>query len=313
MSALAKNYQILRMRSDLYLKWGMQIAGAILVCIGLGYFWIWLIQQLFVKERKKFSFALLGTSVFLVASLWGFGYVMQNIAPSLEVSLPWFGYFLVYCGLIFLFLVLITANYKSKHLWFLFLVWLVMFAVVGFLGFMFGVSLVVVYYLVSAYAEEFLKIGATQNAVNKTDFYSSDVLFFSVLVALGFSIVENLLYLFQQFAGLEGSGFFSLAVGRGIFSSLLHLIATGLVALLLYKYYQRIVYQWLSLLQKFWRVALCLLVGVVVHLCYNLAVEYGQSWVYVVLVVGGYFLLTYLMFLSDTVYKERDSRKKIQG
>ena len=238
----------------------MQIAGAILVCIGLGYFWIWLIQHLFLKERKKFSFSLLGASAFLVTSLYGFDYVMQGVAPVLEISLPWFGYFLLYCSLVFLFLLLVTANYRSKQLWFLFLVWVLLFAVVGFLGFKFGISLVVVYYLVSAYAEEFLKIGATENAVQKTDFFSSDVLFFSVLVALGFSIVENVLYIVQQSLGLEGAGVFSLAFGRGVFSSLLHLVATGSVALLLYKYYQNLVHQGLSLLQKSWRVMMCLLV-----------------------------------------------------
>jgi hypothetical protein len=33
-----------------------------------------------------------------------------------------------------------------------------MFAVVGFLGFMAGIQTVVIYYVISAYAEEFLKI-----------------------------------------------------------------------------------------------------------------------------------------------------------
>jgi RsiW-degrading membrane proteinase PrsW (M82 family) len=64
--------------------------------------------------------------------------------------------------------------------------------------------------VMSAYAEEFLKIGAAENVVSKTGFYSSQVLFFSVLVALGFSIVENLFYVGQQAFGGASAGMLSL-------------------------------------------------------------------------------------------------------
>lgn len=92
--------------------------------------------------------------------------------------------------------------------------------------------------------------------------------------------------------------------GRGIFSSLLHLVSTGLVALLLYKLYQHISLKGLSIIKKILRVVICLLAGVLLHVGYNLALEYSQVWVYVVLMVGGYFLLTYILFLSDQLYSE---------
>ncbi|MDR0608070.1 MAG: PrsW family intramembrane metalloprotease [Candidatus Peribacteria bacterium] len=63
-------------------------------------------------------------------------------------------------------------------------------------------------------------------------------MFLSILVALGFSIVENIFYVGQQAFGGEMNGMIALIFGRGFFSSLLHLIATGLIALLLYKLYQ---------------------------------------------------------------------------
>lgn len=280
----------------------MSIVVAVLLCILLGYFWIWLVQYLFVKEKKLFSWKLFGTSVFLVLALYCFSYVMQQFFPSIEgFSLSRFGYFLLYVALIFVFLIFFTFNYKTKQLWFLFVVWLLLFAVVGFFGFKIGLESVVLFYLVSAYAEEFLKIGATENATTITNFYSSDVLFFSLFVGLGFSIVENVLYIIQSFFG-EGGGMFSLIFGRGIFSSLLHLITTGLVALLLYTLYQHISLKNLSLLKKIIRVMVCLLAGVVLHVGYNIASEYSQIWIYVLLVIGGYFLLTYLLFLSDQLY-----------
>lgn len=181
----------------------MQIVAAIVVCILLGYFWIWLVQHLFLKEQKIFSRKMLATSIFLVVALYCFSYMMQYFFPQIAtLSLPWFGYFLLYVALIFLFLILFAFNYKTKQVWFLFVVWLLLFAVVGFFGFKIGLQSVVLFYLVSAYAEEFLKIGATENITVKTDFYSSDLLFFSIFIGLGFSIVENLLYIGQSFWGV---------------------------------------------------------------------------------------------------------------
>jgi RsiW-degrading membrane proteinase PrsW (M82 family) len=272
----------------------------------LGYFRIWLVQHLFRQDKKRFSLSLLGTSAFLVAALYGFSRLMQHfIAPEFvgTISLSWFGSFLVYCGLIFLFLILFHQNYQKQQLWFLFLIWLVMFAVVGILGFGFGLQAVMLW-VMSAYAEEFLKIGAAENAVSQTAFYSSDVLFFSLLVALGFSIVENIFYVGQQAWSGETAGMVSLVFGRGFFSSLLHMLATGVIALLLYKLYQRVVLQSLPAVKKVVRVMLCMVAGVALHLGYNVAVEYAQFWVYVVVVLGGYFLLSYILFLSDSLYQE---------
>ncbi|MDR0650074.1 MAG: PrsW family intramembrane metalloprotease [Candidatus Peribacteria bacterium] len=248
-------------------------------------------------------------SAFLVIALYGFSWVMQYFQHNelipyalTPITLPWFRYFLLYCGLIFLFLILFHRNYKKKQLWFLFFVWLIMFAGVGILGFTFGLQAVMLL-IMSAYAEEFLKIGTTENLVSKTEFYSSRVLFFSVLVALGFSIVENLFYVGQQVFGGASAGIVSLVFGRGFFSSLVHIIATGVIALVLYKLYQRTVLQQLSAFQKVVRVMIGMLIGVALHIGYNIAVEYSQVWVYAIVVIGGYFLLSYVLFLSDELYK----------
>ena len=49
-----------------------------------------------------------------------------------------------------------------------------------------------------------------------------------------------------------------------------------------------------------------MLIGVALHLGYNLAVGAAQFWVYVVVVIGGYFLLSYILFLSDGLYRVKE-------
>ncbi len=289
----------------------MKIAWAIIVCILLWYFWIWLIQHIFAKKQRKISRSLLWTSLLLVWSLLAFNSIIEAIFPWLWVIQNWtislsrWGCFLLYCGLIFLFLILIKWNWGKKQIRFLFWIWMILFAVVGFFGLKIWISASVLYYFILAYSEEFLKIWATENEVSKTDFYSSDLLFFSIFIALGFSIIENLFYLGSEIFSSNLEWVWGMVFGRWIFTSLLHFIATGLIALLMYKLYQQQYLNNLKIWQKIWRIVIAILIWVFIHRWYNLSLQHSNLLIYIILVIGGYFLLTYLLFLSDSLYLQK--------
>jgi hypothetical protein len=288
----------------------MKVTWAIIVCILLWYFWIWLIQHIFSKQERKISRKLFWTSFLLVWSLLAFNYIIKIIAPEIEaiqywdMSLDRWSYFLIYCGLIFLFIILLKWNWRKKQIRFLFLIRMILFAVVGFFGLKTWISATILYYLVLAYSEEFLKIWATENEVSKTDFYSSDLLFFSIFIALGFSIIENIFYLWSEIFS-DWEWIWGLVFGRWIFTSLLHFIATWLIALLLYKLYQQQYLKDLNIWQKIWRIVVAILIWVLIHRWYNLSVQHMNLLIYIVLVFGGYFLLTYLLFLSNSLYRQK--------
>lgn len=289
----------------------MKIALAIFVCILLWYFWIWLIQHIFAKHQKRFSRQLFWTSFVLVGSLLAFNFVIHAIFPDITTIQDgeiWYGRlwcFLLYCGLIFIFLIALNNNRKKNQIRFLLLIRMLLFAVVGFFGIKVWISATILYYFVLAYAEELLKIWATENKAVRTNFYSSDLLFFSIFIALWFSIIENIFYIGSEiFSG--GEWVWGMVFWRGIFTSLLHFIATGLVALLLFKLYQQHHLQNLTIWQKVWRIVVALLVGVLIHRWYNLSVQHMNLLIYIVLVFGGYFLLTYILFLSDALYIKKD-------
>ncbi len=289
----------------------MKIAWAIIVCILLWYFWIWLIQHIFAKSQRKISWKLFWTSFLLVWSLLAFNFIIEAIFPDLKaiydekLSFGWRVLFLLYCGLIFIFLILLKWNWRKKQIRFLFLIWMILFAVVWIFGLTVWISATVLYYLVLAYSEELLKIWATENEVSKTDFYSSDLLFFSIFIALGFSIIENLFYLGSEIFSSNPEWIWGMVFGRWIFTSLLHFIATGLIALLMYKLYQQQYLKDLNIWQKIWRIAVAILIWVLIHRWYNLSVQHMNLLIYIILVFGGYFLLTYLLFLSDSLYLQK--------
>ena len=290
----------------------MKIFWAIASCILLWYFWIWLIQHIFAKQERKISWKLFFTSFLLVWSLLIFSFLIDSLFPWLNsmkdwmLSINWRWLFLLYCGLIFIFLILLWRNQKKKQIRFLFLVWIILFGVVWLFGIKIWISASMIYYLLLAYAEEFLKIWATENEVSKTEFYSSDLLFFSIFIALGFSIVENIFYLWNEIFSSNSEWIRSLVFWRWIFTSLLHFIATGVVALLLYKLYQQKHLKGMNIMQKVWRIIIALLAWVLIHRWYNLSIQKMNLLIYIILVFWGYFLLTYLLFLSDSLYKNKD-------
>ena len=288
----------------------MKIIWAIIACILLWYFWIWLIQNIFAKQQKKISRKLFWTSFLIVWSLLAFNFILNAVFPNISaiqdwtISLSRWWLFLLYCWLIFIFLILLNKNRKDKHIRFLFLVWMILFAVVWFFGLWVWISATVLYYFVLAYSEELLKIGATENKVNKTWFYSSDILFYSIFIALWFSIIENLFYLWNTiFSWWEWIWW--MVFWRWIFTSLLHFIATWLIALLLFKLYQQQQFDWLKIWQKIIRIIIALLIWVMIHWWYNLSVQNMNLLIYIILVFWWYFLLTYLLFLTDPLYGQK--------
>jgi hypothetical protein len=290
----------------------MKIGWAVIICILLWYFWIWLIQHIFAKQQKKISRKLFWTSFLLVWSLLAFNFIIRRVFPGVEaiqdgaMSLSWWWLFLLYCWLIFLFLILIKWNWRKKQIRFLFIIWMILFAVVGFFGLKAWISATILYYFVLAYSEELLKIGATENEVSKTDFYSSDLLFFSIFIALWFSIIENLFYLWSEIFSTHPEWIRWLVFWRWIFTSLLHFIATWLIALILYKLYQQEYLRDINVLQKIWRIVVAILIWVLIHRWYNLSIQYMNVLIYIILAFWGYFLLTYLLFLTDSLYRQKD-------
>ena len=289
----------------------MKVIWAVIVCILLWYFWIRLIHHIFAKQQRKISRKFFWTSFILVWSLLIFNFIIRRIFPGLEAIQNWIMslnrliYFLLYCGLIFLFLILLHWNRRKRQVRFLFLTWIILFAIVWFFWIKVWISATVLYYFVLAYSEEFLKIWATENEVSKTDFYSSDLLFFSIFIALWFSIIENLFYLWSEILSSDPEWIWWLVFGRWIFTSLLHFMATWLIALALYKLYQQQALKNLNIWQKIRRIVVAILIWVLIHWWYNLSVQHMNLLIYIVLVFGGYFLLTYLLFLTDSLYKNK--------
>ena len=164
------------------------------------------------------------------------------------------------------------------------------------------INTMIIYYLVSCYAEEILKFSTWENVlqtyekkepVEKKDFWN--LIFFAILSGLGFSAVENILYVIVLAIWWDASMFILLS--RSVFTTLLHIVATGLIAFFLIKKDK-------NKLKYRTRCLIWILAWFWLHALYNLSLNYGYTALTILIIVLCYFILTYLLFNSDLIYKD---------
>ena len=129
-----------------------------------------------------------------------------------------------------------------------------------------SVFILIPYYLVLAYTEELLKFSLAQyeeNTENQTSI--SQLLALSLSVAFAFALIENSLALILMLLGGNevSSGFL---IGRGLIATMVHLLATGAIALILLK---------LRKVCRYLAYPLALGVGFLIHSIYNLGNAFG--------------------------------------
>ena len=129
-----------------------------------------------------------------------------------------------------------------------------------------SVFILIPYYLVLAYTEELLKFSLAQyeeNTENQTSI--SQLLALSLSVAFAFALIENGLALILMLLGENevSSGFL---IGRGLIATMVHLLATGAIALILLK---------LRKVSRYIAYPLALGSGFLIHSIYNLGHAFG--------------------------------------
>jgi RsiW-degrading membrane proteinase PrsW (M82 family) len=107
----------------------------------------------------------------------------------------------------------------------------IFFIAIAYGGYLLGLSSVLIFFLVSAYAEEYLKYNTGNNLLyEEKRINTTDLILFCILIALGFSLIENILYIVINIVNHNNVNILQMIVGRGIISSLIHVVCTGLIA-----------------------------------------------------------------------------------
>lgn len=225
--------------------------------------------------------------------LWIFGqaeFALTNIVNTQSILI-----FIVYCTLLVTIVTIFFRNRYKKIIQIL-LIGSLFFVAIAYGGFLIGVNVLIIYYLISAYAEEYLKYSSGNNLfLGQKDQNPSNLIFFCILIGLWFSAIENIVYILHTFINHEQVNIVGLLIGRGLVSTLIHIVSTGIIALITIKSKRTISTIIPMILGIIW--------GFGLHSIYNISLEYQLTYITIPLVIGTFFLMTYLTFQSDIIYR----------
>lgn len=287
----------------------MKIFWWILWTILAIYMRIWIINNSFKQKKYKFKTIFL---IFLISAITViFLYFYKDILEKFglwDLSLPenitakTIFSFIFYCISFLVLIALVFWNIKKKPNLNFIIVALLLFIWIWIGGIIVWINTMIIYYLVSCYAEEILKFSTWENvletyekkeSLNKKDF--GNLIFFAILSWLGFSAIENILYVIVLGLWWDTSIFTLLS--RSIFTTFLHIVATWLIAFFVIKRDKnRLKYRFKCLvwiLAWFW-----------LHSLYNLSLNYGHTIFTILILIICYFILTFLLINSDLIYKD---------
>lgn len=291
----------------------MKIFWWILWTILAIYIRIWIINNSFKNKKYKFKTVFL---IFLISAITVvFLYFYKDILGKIglwNLSLPenitakTIFSFIFYCVSFLVLIALFLWNIKKKSSINFIVVALLLFIWIWVGWVLVWINTMLIYYLVSCYAEEILKFSTWENvlqtyekkeSIEKKDFWN--LVFFAILSGLWFSAVENILYLIVLAAWWDASIFTLLS--RSIFTTLLHIVATWLIAFFLIKKDKNKLKYWLKCL-------IWILAWFGLHALYNVSLNYHYTILTIIILIACYFILTYLLFNSDLVYKGGDNQ-----
>ncbi len=282
----------------------MNIVRPIITSILLVYVRIWIINTIFSQKKIKIwiTLKIFGLAAVIVGSLFAYTYLLsfigqQELALTNIIDSKSLILFVAYCTI---FVLLVTVFFKNRYkkITQILLIWSIFFIALAYGGFLIWINSLILYYLVSAYAEEYMKYSWGNNVflANK-ETNESNLIFFCILVWLWFSAVENLLYVVNSLWNNENVNIMSMLIGRGLVSTLIHIVSTSLIAFITIKIKKRnsnIIPIILGIIGWFW-----------IHSIYNISLQYKLSYITIPMIILAFFLMTYLTFQSDIIYKQQ--------
>lgn len=247
------------------------------------------VRDLFSSLRLSLSLSIFLLVIILASFLlWGF------FKGKLHLLKVYFKNFLVFLFFIFfLSITMLGLNYILSFVDF------ALDSEISFWNIVFNTfRLIVFYYLIVAFIEE---------AAKHFNFLQSSILYiksvkdwvlYAIFVALGFSFVENLLYLWSYY-GAHGASFdlVKLYFFRSAFSIVVHILCSSVIAYYFSK--ALILYRDKDLSFSYLKIfSVGLVVSIVLHLVFDVALTLGFVFVIFLYFVGGY------LYVSSIFYKE---------
>lgn len=268
----------------------IKIVWLLIISVAIVNLQIWIVRTLFPNAKEKtriFWYTLLMWAI-ATGLILLYTYLLQ---PRIQTFLPIgsnytnirYGIFIAVAGLI---VALLLAKQKKRWRVFAISTITIIAVITGWVERLLTWSAAWLLIL-KATGEEVLKTSTSQSLTSHTNLFSSDVIVMSIMAGFWFALFENIIYFVQW--GTVG-GFFL----RSLTTSLLHAIFTGVIWFVLRKTTKLSVFSYI----------IAYMAGICLHIFYNYMMSIAPVIWWVVFIIWGYFLLTYLLYKTDRMYLE---------
>ena len=262
----------------------------------------WLKISKAIVYKIGITLKVFGLGIIIVGSLFAYNYLLwfigqQNLVLANIINTQSLLTFILYCTL-FVALIMVLFRNRYKTIFKILLIGSLFFIALAYGGLIIWINTLLIYYVVSAYAEEYMKYSAGNNLflANKEP-NPSNLIFFCILIWLWFSAVENILYIVNNIINHENINILNILIGRGLVGTLIHIVSTGLIAFIVMK------------TKKGTSIILPVILGIIgwvwIHSIYNISLQHNATYITIPLVILSFFLMTYLTFQSDIIYKQQ--------
>ena len=282
--------------------------------------WLGIVENIFFVSSKEKKYLQLNSLFISILSIWwvlalilaSYPFISTWLKPDLplitqELHSTSFFFFLSY---IFasIFALRVIFKFPWHHISWIILVGYIILLLVEFTLGKTSLTLIIGQILILATIEELLKIAGWEGVFQKIRLLPSDIIPSALLVALGFSFVENIVYIIKTLENLVGipSIFqegFQVTLSRGLVGFITHMLFSGITAFFIF---------WALSLHKdkykFLVILIGILLGVTLHFGYNTLLYYQQPIAVLFAILGGYFFLTFLFYHIDRLYISKNLR-----
>lgn len=144
-----------------------------------------------------------------------------------------------------------------------------------------------------ASAEEVMKISSSFTGRKSQDLsLNSDYISFALICWIGFGIIENIIYLYYTFNDWIASA----GISRIITNTLLHSLFSGSIGYGIYLFAKRRSRKYI------WILVTWFIVWIGLHSLYNRSLTQSLLAINILLIIGGYYLLAFLLYQSDRLF-----------
>jgi len=156
---------------------------------------------------------------------------------------------------------------------------------------------IIAYVLISVYAEEYMKIHASTALVENKQYIGRDLIFFALVMGLGFSFIEHIAYLIHHlYTG--GDNLRGIHIARGILTTSIHTVASGIIAYMTLRGYSGKTHSNIRIISG-------IIIATALHMTYNLSIHFGYTIITIIIAALSYYILTFLLYQTNIIYQKK--------